>query len=74
MIGHPERRRHAFPQVLREGVAETPSPFGRSNEAAIAVCAGGAVKAFKTTPLLSPEEGLEALKKAGSAGYRPPGG
>lgn len=38
---------------------------------AIAVGAGGAVKAFKTTPLLSPAEGVEAIKKASSSGYKP---
>jgi uncharacterized protein with GYD domain len=40
----------------------------------MAVSAGGAVKAMKTTPLMSAEEGQEAMKKASSAGYRPPGG
>ena len=39
---------------------------------AIAASAGGALKASKTTPLLSFEEGLEAMKKAGKSGYRPP--
>src|SRR5690242_12773770 len=39
---------------------------------AIAASAGGAVKAFKTTPLLSPEEGMEAMRKASGTGYRPP--
>ena len=34
--------------------------------------AGGALKAFKTTPLLTVEEGIEAMKQAGTAGYRPP--
>jgi uncharacterized protein with GYD domain len=40
----------------------------------IAFTAGGALKACKTTPLMSTEEGLEAMKKAAGAGYRPPGG
>lgn len=31
------------------------------------------MKAFKTTPLLSTGEGLEAMRKAGQAGYKPPG-
>lgn len=34
--------------------------------------AGGAVKAYKTTPLMSIEEGLAAMRQAGGAGYRPP--
>jgi len=38
----------------------------------LAAMAGGSVKTFKTTPLLSVEEGVEAMKKAGGAGYRPP--
>ena len=39
---------------------------------AIAASAGGAVKAAKTTPLMTMEEGIEAMRKAGGAGYRPP--
>jgi uncharacterized protein with GYD domain len=39
----------------------------------LAVSAGGAVKAIRTTPLLTIEEGIEAMKKAAGAGYRPPG-
>ena len=38
----------------------------------IALSAGGAVKAIKTTPLMTVEEGIAAMKKAGEAGYRPP--
>jgi uncharacterized protein with GYD domain len=38
----------------------------------MAIAAGGAVKAFKTTPLLTVEEGMEAFRKAGSVEYRPP--
>jgi uncharacterized protein with GYD domain len=39
----------------------------------LATSAGGALKAIKTTPLLTIEEGIEAMKKAAGAGYRPPG-
>jgi uncharacterized protein with GYD domain len=39
----------------------------------LATTAGGALKAIKTIPLLTVEEGIEALKKAAGAGYRPPG-
>src|SRR5262245_53457939 len=38
---------------------------------AIAFAAGGACKSVQTTPLLTPEEALQALKKAGESGYRP---
>lgn len=37
----------------------------------LAAAAGGSCKSVKTTPLLSIEEGLAALKKAGTSGYRP---
>ena len=38
------------------------------------VCsAGGAVKEFKTTPLLTAKEGVEAMKRSSSSGYEPPG-
>jgi len=39
---------------------------------ALAVAAGGAMKAQKTTVLMSAEEGLEAMKRASGTGYRPP--
>ena len=39
----------------------------------VAISAGGAFKDAKTTPLLSLEEGIGALTKAGQTGYRPPG-
>jgi uncharacterized protein with GYD domain len=40
----------------------------------LAISAGGAVKAIKTTPLLTIEEGIEAMRKGADAGavYRPP--
>jgi uncharacterized protein with GYD domain len=38
---------------------------------AIGFGAGGACKSVKTTPLLSPEEAVEAMKKAGTSGYKP---
>jgi uncharacterized protein with GYD domain len=40
---------------------------------ALAAAAGGAVKAVKTTPLMTIEEGIEAMRKASGTGYRPPG-
>jgi uncharacterized protein with GYD domain len=38
----------------------------------IAAAAGGALKSAKTTPLLTFEEGMEAMKRASKSGYRPP--
>ena len=38
----------------------------------MAASAGGAVKAVKTTPLMTIEQAMEAMKKAGGTGYRPP--
>ena len=41
---------------------------------AMAVGAGGAISDFKTTVLISMDEAVEAMRKAGTVGYRPPGG
>ncbi|MGH2692252.1 MAG: GYD domain-containing protein [Actinomycetota bacterium] len=41
--------------------------------AAMAFAAGGAVKSQRTTPLMSTADGVEAMRKAGGAAYRPPG-
>jgi len=38
---------------------------------AIAIAAGGACRNVKTTPLMTLEEGLKAMKKAGNSGYKP---
>src|SRR4051812_11676723 len=38
----------------------------------VAISAGGAVRAVETTPLLSFEDGLEALRRAKHAEYAPP--
>ena len=41
---------------------------------AIAASASGACKCVKTTPLMEAAEGLEALRKAATSGYRAPTG
>jgi uncharacterized protein with GYD domain len=38
---------------------------------ALAIGAGGACKNVKTTPLLTIDEGIAALKKAATSGYKP---
>lgn len=40
----------------------------------MAASAGGAVKAVKTTPLMTMEEEIEAMRKAGETCYQPPNG
>jgi uncharacterized protein with GYD domain len=38
----------------------------------MAASAGGAVRAFKTTPLMTMDEAMAAMRKAAGVGYRPP--
>jgi uncharacterized protein with GYD domain len=40
---------------------------------AVALSSGGAISSLETTVLLSVDETLEALGRAGQVGYRPPG-
>ena len=40
----------------------------------LAVLAGGALKSSVFTPLVSPEDSMAGLKKAGGSGYKPPKG
>jgi len=40
----------------------------------MAIGAGGAIGEFKTTVLIPMNEAVEAMRKAGTVGYRPPGG
>ena len=40
---------------------------------AIGTSSGGALKAFKTTPLMEQSEALDAMRKAGGLSYQPPG-
>ena len=40
----------------------------------MAVTAGGGLRDFKTTALISMEEAVEAMRKAGTLDYQPPAG
>jgi len=40
----------------------------------LAASAGGAIKAIKTTPLMTSAEGIEAFKQAATCGYKAPTG
>jgi uncharacterized protein with GYD domain len=52
------------------GVMEMPDSVSAA-AFSMAVAAGGACKTVKTTPLLTGAEGVEAMKKAGTCGYKP---
>ena len=54
------------------GIVEMPNNVSMA-AFSLAAAAGGAVKTVKTTPLLTIEEGIEAMRKASGTGYRPPG-
>jgi uncharacterized protein with GYD domain len=58
----------------RDGYSILEAPDNVSMAAvAIAIGGGGALSSVETTLLMSVEETLAALKKAGSIAYRPPG-
>jgi uncharacterized protein with GYD domain len=40
--------------------------------AAIAITSTGALKSYTTTPLMTPEEAMEAMRQAAAIAYRPP--
>ncbi len=52
-------------------ISELPDNVGAA-ALAIAASAGGACKSIKTTPLMDAAEGMEALRKAATSGYRAP--
>jgi uncharacterized protein with GYD domain len=52
------------------GVVEMPDSVSAA-AFSMAVSGGGACKSVKTTPLLTTAEGIEAMKKAATCGYRP---
>lgn len=61
----------AFGEYDVVGLAEFPDNASAA-AFSIAAAAGGAVKGVKTTPLMTVQEGMEAMRKAGGSGYRPP--
>ncbi len=63
--------RLAFGEYDAIGIVEMPDNASAA-AFSLAAAAGGGVKAFKTTPLMTVEEGIEAMTKAGSCGYESP--
>ena len=58
-----------------DGVAIVNMPDNISIAAfAVASSSSGALKSFKTTPLMTNEEAMDAMTKAGACGYQPPKG
>jgi uncharacterized protein with GYD domain len=62
---------YSFGEYDVVGIFEMPDNVSTAT-IAIAFAAGGALKAAKTTPLMTVEEGLQALRNVGGADYRPP--
>jgi uncharacterized protein with GYD domain len=61
----------AFGEYDVVGMAEMPDNVSAA-AFSLAISAGGAVRAVKTTPLMTMQESIEAFRKAGQAGYLPP--
>jgi len=68
--GKMERVWFSFGDYDIVGIMEMPDNVGAA-AFSVAVAAGGACKAVKTTPLLTMQEGPEAMKKAATCGYKP---
>lgn len=64
--GHIVAMFYAFGEYDIIGFCEMPSDEAAA-AFALAIAAGGSVKSFKTTPLLSVESGLDAMQKASEA-------
>ena len=52
-------------------IAEVPDNVSAA-ALSMAIGASGAMGSYRTTPLITPAEATEAMKKAGGAGYQPP--
>ncbi|PYR38289.1 MAG: GYD domain-containing protein [Acidobacteria bacterium] len=61
----------AFGEYDIVGVMNLPSNV-EAAAFSLAATAGGSIKAIKTTPLMTVQEGVSAMQKAAAAGYVPP--
>jgi uncharacterized protein with GYD domain len=68
--GKVERIWLAFGEDDIVGIVEMPNNVAAA-AISIAFAGGGACKNVKTTPLMSIQEGMEAMKKAADCGYKP---
>lgn len=64
---------YAFGEHDLVAIADFPSPE-EAAAFAMAATSGGAVRSFRTTPLLTIDQGMSAMRRAheAAAGYRPP--
>ena len=53
------------------GILELPNDLTAA-ALSMALMAGGGIKSIKTTPMMTWEEGVKAMKKAKKASYKPP--
>lgn len=61
----------AFGEFDIVAIAEMPDSVSAA-AFAMAIGSSGGMSAYRTTPLLTMSEGIEAMKKAGGVGYQPP--
>jgi len=61
----------AFGEYDVVAIAELPDNVS-ATALSMAIGASGALGSYRTTPLLTMAEAMEAMKKAGAAGYQPP--
>ncbi|MBV8952460.1 MAG: GYD domain-containing protein [Actinobacteria bacterium] len=61
----------AFGQYDLIGICDFPDNVSAA-AFSLSVAAKGAVKALHTTPLMTMDEGIQAMKKAGGSAYAPP--
>ncbi|OGA00069.1 MAG: hypothetical protein A2Z64_11555 [Betaproteobacteria bacterium RIFCSPLOWO2_02_67_12] len=62
----------AFGEYDAVVIAEMPDNVSAA-AVSMAVGSSGGISAYRTTPLLTTAEAMEAMKKAGGVGYRAPG-
>ena len=72
MGGRVESFYFAFGDYDSVVIAELPDNISAA-AFAMAIGAGGAVRRYKTTVLIPMDEAVEAMRKASTIGYRPPG-
>jgi uncharacterized protein with GYD domain len=61
----------AFGEYDVVAIAELPDNVSAA-AISMAIGSSGALRAYRTTPLLAPNEAVDAMKKAATVGYQPP--